>query len=145
MPGARRRGGRGRRRRVVPQLDRRRDLRGKGFGQIAADLRREGWVRELQVEEFASYCFLCLVADRDGVSFYRRSRIGEELGLDEQQVYRALRRLIELDLVAYAPFHPGAADGFHQVLSLPVRRAAPSDEALIQDALSQLQRRFRAQ
>jgi hypothetical protein len=64
-----------------------------------------------------------LAANRDGVSYYRRERIGRELGLDDAQVHRALRRLEELDLVAYRPFRPGAADGFRQVLSLPAGQA----------------------
>ena len=71
------------------------------------------------------YAFLCLAADRRGVSFYRRDRIARELGLDDSELSAALARLRELDLVAYQPFRRGAADGFHQVLSLPTGGPPP--------------------
>lgn len=99
--------------------DRVRRLPGTSFGWIAADLHRDGWLRVLSPRTTAVYTFLCLVADRQGVSFYRRERIGRELGLDDGEVHLALARLEQLELVAYRPFAPGAADGFRQVLSLP--------------------------
>ena len=108
---------------VIPRPDRLRRLRGARFGWIAAGIHRQGWLRLLDCEALAAYAFLCLAANRDGVSYYRRERIGRELGLDDAQVHRALRRLEELDLVAYRPFRPGAADGFRQVLSLPAGQA----------------------
>ena len=108
---------------VIPRPDRVRSLRGACFGWIAAEIHRQGWLRLLDCETLAAYTFLCLAANRDGVSYYRRERIGRELGLDDAQIHRALRRLEELDLVAYRPFRPGAADGFRQVLSLPEGQA----------------------
>jgi hypothetical protein len=45
--------------------------------------------------------------------------MSRELGLDDGELLSSLERLYQLDLVAYAPFRPGAADGFHQVMSLP--------------------------
>ena len=63
--------------------------------------------------------FLCLVANRQGVSWYRRDRIRQALGIGDDTVWLALRRLYALDLVAYRPFGRHASDGFHQVLSLP--------------------------
>lgn len=125
--------------RVVPRPDRRRGLQGVRFGWLDADLLRRGWLRELPVEATAVYAFLCLAADRDGVSFYRCSRIGEELGLDEQQVARALARLRELDLVAFAPFRPSSPDGYHQVLSLPRQGGA---DGTLQSLLARLERRL---
>jgi len=92
----------------------------------------------LDCEALAAYTFLCLVADREGVSYYRRERIGRELGLDDGQIQRALTRLEELDLVAYRPFRPGAADGFRQVLSLP-KGQAPS---LVNDFVTDLAERL---
>jgi hypothetical protein len=108
---------------VVPRPDRVRTLAGTPFGWIAAGLSREGWLRVLTPEAFAVYSFLCLAADRQGRSWYRRSRISDELGLTDQQVFQALVRLEQLDLVAYQPFRPGAPDGYRQVLSLPAGRA----------------------
>jgi len=98
---------------------------GRAFGWIDARLRR-GWLELLPPDALATYVFLCLAADRQGVSFYRRDRIGLALGLGDAEVAAALRRLRQLDLVAYAPFSAHAVDGFHQVLALP---AAPPDAA----------------
>jgi hypothetical protein len=89
------------------------------FGWLDARLRQEGWFGAMTSQALAVYAFLCVVADRNGVSFYRRERIARELGLDDAETSTSLARLCELDLVAYAPFRPRAADGFHQVMSLP--------------------------
>lgn len=107
----------------------------EGFGWIAAGLQRRGWLRVLAHPATAVYAFLCLVADRRGVSFYRRGRIGQELGLDDRDVHLALARLEQLDLVAYRPFRPGAADGFRQVLSLPDGAPPPLVPAAVLRAL----------
>lgn len=107
------------RRVVVPRPDRVRRTAGAGFGWIDARLLRDGWLSALPAPAAAVYVFLCLAADRHGVSFYRRDRIGRALGLDVVEVARALSRLRELDLVAFAPFRPHTVDGFHQVLALP--------------------------
>ena len=104
---------------VVLRPDRVRTPHGTPFGWLAAGLHREGWLRELTVPETAAYTFLCLVANRQGVSWYRRDRISRELGLDDQETHGALARLEELDLVAYRPFRRGAVDGYRQVLTLP--------------------------
>lgn len=114
------RGQQGVRRRVVARPDRVRRLgSGTAFGWIDARLRCDGWLEALTPSALGAYVFLCLAADREGVSFYRRDRIGRALGLDDAEVARALRRLRDLDLVAYAPFSAHAVDGFHQVLSIP--------------------------
>jgi len=104
---------------VVPRPDCVRTLPGTAFGWLDARLHHDGWLRALIPEALAVYTFLCLAADRRGVSFYRRDRIARELGLDDTEVAAALARLTALDLIAYTPFRPGAADGFHQVLALP--------------------------
>ena len=86
----------------------------------------------------AAYTFLCLAADRSGVSYYRRERIGRELGLSDAQVHRALKRLEDLDLVAYRPFRPGVADGYRQVLSLPPGEAPALANKLVTDLAARL-------
>ena len=131
----------GRRARVaVPRPDRLRRLRGARFGWLAAGIHRQGWLRLLNCEALAAYAFLCLAANHDGVSYYRRERIGRELGLDDAQVYKALKRLEELNLVAYRPFRPGAADGFRQVLSLPEGKAPTLANELVADLAARLGR-----
>ena len=110
---------------IVPRPERVRTLDHVAFGWLDARLQHDGWLRAMTPQALAVYAFLCLAADRRGVSFYRRARIARELGLDDLEVSSILERLRELDLVAYRPFHPGAADGFWQVLSLPVDGPPP--------------------
>ena len=110
------------RRVVVPRPDRVRVLSGAaGFGWLDARLVRQGWLTTLSAEDLAVYVFLCLVGDRQGVSWYRRDRIRAALELDERAVWQTLDRLVALDLVAYQPFHEHASDGFRQVLAVPVQ------------------------
>jgi hypothetical protein len=110
---------------VVPRLERVRSLQSAaGFGWLDARLWRDGWLEVLTAEDLAVYVFLCLVADRQGVSWYRRDRIRGALGLPEQAVWQALSRLEALGLVAYRPFHQHASEGFRQVLAVP--RGGPS-------------------
>jgi hypothetical protein len=114
---------------LVPRPDRIRRIGAVAFGWIDAGLWRKGWLRALAPQELAVYVFLCLVADYQGISFYRRDRIAHHLGLDFPVVDRALARLKELELVAYEPFGPHASDGFHQVLALPA--GGPADSPLL--------------
>ena len=113
--------GRGKRcgRVILPRPDRVRRIGSSGFGWIDARLLGEGWLGVLSAEEVAVYTFLCLVADRGGVSWYRRDRIRQALGIAEEGVFTALQRLSELDLVAYRPFSRYASEGFRQVLEFP--------------------------
>ena len=114
----RRKAGRGRRV-VTPRPERVRSLGETPFGWIDARVLRAGWLEALTPQATAAYTFLCLVANRQGVSWYRRDRIRLALGISEDALWLALRRLDALDLVAYRPFGRHASDGFHQVLSLP--------------------------
>jgi hypothetical protein len=104
---------------IVPRPERLRTLEGTSFAWLATAILRDGWLRVLPPQATAVYAFLCLAADRQGVSYYRRGRIGHELGLDDGEIHRALTRLQQLDLVAYRPFGPHAVDGFRQVLAVP--------------------------
>ncbi len=127
-----------RRRVVVPRPDRVRTLRGIGFGWLTAALWRDGWLALLTPQAAKAYMFLCLVADCQGVSYYRRDRIGRALDLDVQELHAALTQLEKLDLVAYRPFRPGAADGFRQVLNVPAGGPASflPPEVLLSERLS---------
>ena len=105
---------------VIPQPERVRALGDTaGFGWLDARLVRDGWLAVMSPKDLAVYAFLCLVADRQGVSWYRRDRIREALSLDERAVWEALDRLERLGLVAYQPFHRHSSEGFRQVLDLP--------------------------
>jgi hypothetical protein len=104
---------------IVPRPDRVRRMDGVSFGWFDARLVRDGWLGALPAPAVAVYAFLCVAADRQGVSFYRRDRIARAVGLDDVEAARALARLRELDLVAFEPFRPHTVDGFHQVLAVP--------------------------
>jgi hypothetical protein len=105
---------------VVPRPERIRVMGGSGgFGWLDARLVRDGWLAKMMPEDLAVYAFLCLTADRQGVSWYRRDRIREALSIGERAVWESLERLEKLDLVAYQPFHRNASEGFRQVLELP--------------------------
>lgn len=107
---------------VVPHPERVRALGAAvGFGWLDARLWRDGWLEVLTAEDLAVYAFLCLVADRQGVSWYRQDRIRAALALEEQAVWRALGRLEALSLVAYQPFSIQASEGFRQVLAVDPR------------------------
>ncbi len=105
-----------------------------GYGWLDARLLRDAWFPMLSAEEIAVYVFLCLVADRSGVSWYRRDRIRTALGLGEQSVWQALSRLEAIGLVAYRPFHEHASEGFRQVLAIP--GTGPGDVVLLDKALT---------
>lgn len=107
------------RREVVVERDRVRRQEGTAFGWIDARLKSEGWLGVLGPEAVSVYTFLCLAANREGVSWYTRARIGGELGLPDGDVWEALARLETLDLVAYRPFSTYAVDGWRQVLTVP--------------------------
>lgn len=115
---------------VIPRPERMRQLRSSAFGWIDARLLKEGWLSFMEAEEIAVYLFLCLVANQQGVSWYRRDRIREALNLSEDAVRRALSRLVERDLVAYAPFRRFDSEGFRQVLSLPSSGPSSSEETI---------------
>lgn len=58
------------------------------------------------------YCFLCLVSDKKGISYWGRTRIAKKLSLNVEHVADATRALCSADLIAF--------DGqIYQVLSLP--------------------------
>jgi hypothetical protein len=104
---------------VVPCRDRIRRIGSQGFGWLDARLHKQSWIELLTPETMSLYTFLCLAADTNGVSYYRHEKLATRLGLSFQSLHQNLRRLYQLDLVAYRPFQPNDSDGFHQVLELP--------------------------
>jgi hypothetical protein len=104
---------------IVPRPNRMRQLSRQGFGWLDARLQKQAWLSILTPEQIATYTFLCLVANPQGVSWYRKDRIRAAMCIDEHALRQALYKLYDLDLVAYKPFSRHASDGFHQVLSLP--------------------------
>ena len=70
------------------------------------------------------YLFLALVADRHGVSFYRKEKICDCLGLDWGEFEVARDRLIDFKLIAFEPYSALTPNGYYQVL--PVDGRPPS-------------------
>jgi hypothetical protein len=82
------------------------------FGWIPFRILTSGRLEQLGRGAKLLYFFLCLVADRDGVSFYGDVRLGRLLGLSWLELEAAREELCRHDLLAF--------DGrVYQLLSLP--------------------------
>lgn len=103
---------------IVPEPLRIRRISGS-FAWLDHRLVRDDLLEQLSLLEIAVYVFLVLVADRNGVSFYRKDVISRKLGIDWSQFEEAKARLLERGLIAFRPFTKGDVDGFYQVLPLP--------------------------
>lgn len=87
------------------------------FAWVPFRLLRSGLLGEIGTPQAKLlYLFLCLVADRDGVSFWGDRRISELLCLESLLLELARAHLCSLDLIAFE-------NGVTQVLSLPSRPA----------------------
>jgi hypothetical protein len=87
----------------------------KPFAWIPFRLLRGGFFQNLSDQAKLLYLFLCLAADRQGISFYGDAKIKKYFQLDQTGIDRARKELIQKDLLAY--------DGrLYQVLALPTQR-----------------------
>jgi len=77
---------------------------------------RQGYLEGMSRHDQALYLFLALAAVRDGVSFYRKEKICDQIGLDRREFEVARRRLVEFKLVACEPYDASNANGFNQLL-----------------------------
>lgn len=91
--------------------DRLRSIDG-GFAFIPHRFLRDGFLASLTPNETLLYVFLCLAADRQGISFYRHESICTLLCTPYHELLEARNALIAKDLLAFD------GRGF-QVLSLP--------------------------
>lgn len=89
-----------------------RNIRNCTFGWIDHNLLHFGFIRRLSPESLLLYFFLCLVADRNGCSFYDYDKICSLLKLDLEQYLRARGQLIDQSLIEFK-------SPIFQVLSLP--------------------------
>lgn len=90
-----------------------------GFGWLDAELLRGHWLPSVGADGLAVLAFLALVADREGASYYGRSRMAAEINLTLDRLDRALDTLLELRLVAHRPWREGQRDGVWQILPMP--------------------------
>ena len=99
-----------------PELERRPP---GSFGWLDARLLQQGWLELLGPEPTAVLALLAIAADHAGASFYRRDTMALRLSMPRDEVDWALRRLVELGLVAHRPWKTGMVDGVWQLLPLP--------------------------
>jgi len=88
----------------------------ESFAWIDHRLLRGGFLPVMTHQDQSLYLFLVLAADRNGVSFYRKEKICDCLGLDFQQFEVARDRLIGMGLIAFQPYSILSPNGFYQVL-----------------------------
>ncbi len=99
----------------IPQPQRVRRIE-KSFAWIDHRLVRNGFLPAMTHQDQSLYLFLVLAADRNGVSFYRKEKVCDCLGLDFQQFEVAKDRLVGMKLIAFEPYTVLSPNGFYQVL-----------------------------
>ncbi len=107
----------------IPQPQRVRRIE-NSFAWVDHRLLRNGYIELMTHHDQVLYLFLVLVADRHGVSFYRKEKICDRLGLDWSEFEVARDRLIDFKLVAFEPYSASTPNGYYQVL--PVDSRPPS-------------------
>ncbi len=108
------------------------------FGWLEDRLLREDWLSRLGPEGTSVLVLLALAADRHGASFYGRERMAQRLGMRRTEVDQALRRLLELRLVAHRPWRHGHADGIWQLLPSPAPQPRGGHAVSLGDILKSL-------
>ncbi|MBW1799058.1 MAG: helix-turn-helix domain-containing protein [Deltaproteobacteria bacterium] len=90
-----------------------------GFSFIPHRFTRDGFLSSLSQKELLLYLFLCLVSDRNGLSYYSYDVICSLLQLSSDEYIEARDGLMRKDLIAF--------DGtIFQVLDLPESPVQPS-------------------
>ena len=113
----------------IPQPQRVRRIE-KSFAWIDHRLLRDGYLPVMTHQDQALYLFLVLAADRQGVSFYRKEKICELLGLDFGSFEVARDRLISMKLIAFEPYSAASPNGHYQVLPVDGRPPDFAGEAV---------------
>lgn len=108
------------------------------FGWLDDRLLREDWLSRLGPKGTSVLVLLALAADRHGASFYGRERMAQRLGMRRTEIDQALRRLLELRLVAHRPWRQGHADGIWQLLPLPAPQPRGGEAVSLGDVLKSL-------
>ena len=106
----------------IPQPKNIRNIKGS-FAWIDHRLIRNGFLDRMTREDILLYLFLVLVADKNGVSFYRKEKICETLSLEYNQFEIAKDRLIDMKLIAFESYSALSPNGYYQVL--PIESTAP--------------------
>ena len=84
---------------------------------------RNGFTEVMTHQDMVLYLFLVLVADKNGVSFYRKEKICEAISLDYSQFEIAKDRLVNMKLIAFEGYSVLSPNGYYQIL--PIEAKAP--------------------
>ena len=106
----------------IPQHKKTRNIKGS-FAWIDHRLIRNGFMKTMTHQDMALYLFLILVADKNGVSFYRKEKICEAVSLDYSQFEIAKDRLVNMKLIAFESYSVLSPNGYYQIL--PIETKAP--------------------
>lgn len=104
----------------IPQPQRVRRIQ-QSFAWIDHRLLRNGYLPVMTQQEHGLYLFLALAGDRHGVSFYRKEKICDALGLDWNEFEIARDRLIDFQLIAFEPYSAVTPNGYYQLLPVDGR------------------------
>jgi hypothetical protein len=117
----------------IPQPKKIRKINGS-FTWIDHRLVRNGYLQVMTHDDMVLYLFLILVADCNGVSFYRKEKICEAVSLDFNQFEIAKDRLINMKLIAFEGYSVLSPNGYYQVL--PIENKAPDYSKQITEKLT---------
>ena len=106
----------------IPQPQNVRNIEGS-FAWIDHRLVRNGFIKIMTHQDMVLYIFLVLVADKNGVSFYRKEKICQAVSLDYNQFEIAKDRLINMKLIAFEGYSVISPNGYYQIL--PIENKAP--------------------
>lgn len=107
----------------IPQPQNVRKIDGS-FAWIDHRLLNDGFIEAMTADDLTLYLFLVLVADRNGVSFYRKETICDKISIDFGRFEIARDRLISMGLIAFEAYSVCSPNGHYQVLSI---RGRPPD------------------
>jgi len=113
----------------IPQPQKIRTIKGS-FAWVDHRFLRNGYLAITTHEELALYLFLILVADRNGVSFYRKEKICDALNLDFRQFEIARDRLIDFKLIAFESYTILSPNGYYQVLPIEAKAPDPGSKVI---------------
>jgi hypothetical protein len=107
------------------------------FAWIDHRLLRSEFVHVMTHQDQSLYLFLALAADCNGVSFYRKEKAADILGLDAGEFEVARDRLIDMGLLAFEAYSAVSVNGFYQLL--PVDGQPPDFASMTPTAPGPLQ------
>ena len=118
----------------IPQPKNIRNIKGS-FAWIDHRLMRNGFLDVMTHQDTVLYLFLILVADKNGVSFYRKEKICEAVSLDFNQFEIARDRLVSMKLIVFESYSVLSPNGYYQIL--PIESMAPDYSKQINQKLTE--------